>query len=162
MDHPFVALLAGLAVTALLSFGVKPLVRYAVGSIDKDLPSTTAAQQKKQWLELVKGDAGGKVLGWLERLMFFGAFAANMPLGIGAWLAFKVASKWNVWENVILLPTEIEGVEKLGFLIARRRWGSAILMSFLIGTAYNIIAGFIGGTIFLHWAEICRILGFLH
>jgi len=138
---PILHIAAGLAVTVLLGFLAKPLSKYAKKSMPLPAPS---AELEPRWKEFTMGDGGGALLGWLERFMFFCAFLMGAHVAIGAWLAFKVAAKWNTWSNVISVPTAIEKVDPVDFLIARRRWGSRLLMTFLIGTAYNIIVGMLG------------------
>jgi uncharacterized membrane protein len=80
----------------------------------------------------------------LERLLYFGAFWNKEPLIITAWLAFKLASKWNVWTNVIAVPGKINQIDPLDYLIARRKWGSHLLLTFLIGTLSNLILAYVG------------------
>ena len=111
-----------------------------------------------KWASLTKGDGSGVVLGHLERLVFFGAFWIDALTIVAAWLAFKVASKWNVWSNVISVPKTISGIDELDYLIARRRWGSQVLMTFLIGTLSNIIVGFLAAQIGGHGYELARSL----
>lgn len=136
-----VEILLGLLGTFILGFAVKPLMACAKKSMPVPPPSTALAAQ---WTNLTSGNEGGCVLGYLERILFFGAFWAEAHTVIGAWLAFKVASKWNVWSNVISVPEIIEGLDPINYLIARRCWGSQLLMTFLIGTLSNVIIGFLG------------------
>ena len=144
-------LFAGLIVTIALGAGAKPLLRYAGGSMPLVPPSKASDEQKRQWLELVKGSEGGAILGWLERLMFFAAFLLAAHIAVAAWLAFKVASKWQAWATVISIPDKLEiWNDDLDYLIARRRWGSHLLMTFLIGTAYNILVGMAGAAVVLY------------
>lgn len=160
MSQSLPHLIAGLLVTILLGFGVRPLLSRATESMPPIPPSEASEKQKQQWKELVAGNEGGAVLGWLERLMFFAAFIADAPIAVGAWLAFKVASKWQAWTSIISVPSKIEGFnDELDFLIARRRWGSHLLITFLIGTAYNVLAGMVGAAVALHWEQIFKLIG---
>lgn len=134
-------LLIGLLAVYILGLGVGPLLKRVQKSAP--LPAPSEALRDK-WVLLTQGDEGGKILGKLERLLFFGAFWIDAPVVIAAWLAFKVASKWNAWSNVISVPETMSGMDELDYLIARRRWGSQVLMTFLIGTLSNIIIGFLG------------------
>jgi hypothetical protein len=154
---PLSHVLIGLVVTILLGFGVSPVMDYAKKSMHLPPPSEATADQ---WSQLMKGRESGAVLGWLERFMFFAAFLAGADIAVAAWLAFKVASKWNAWENVITVPKALEGVSELDFLIARRAWGSHVLMTFLIGTAYNVVAGLLGAATARHIDQIKGALGF--
>jgi hypothetical protein len=133
--------LLGLFATLVLGFGVKPLIDCAKKSMVLPAPNATL---EREWAALMKGNEGGRVLGYLERFFFFGAFWGEANGAAAAWLAFKVASKWNAWSNVISVPKEIEGLDPIQFLIARRCWGSHLLTTFLIGTLANILAGGLG------------------
>lgn len=146
----FWQVLIGLLAMLILGLGVKPLMDYAKRSMHLPPPS---ARLKAQWVALTKGNEGGRVLGYLERFLFFGAFWAEAQIVVGAWLAFKVASKWNAWSNIVAVPQAIEGLDPIDYLIARRSWGSHLLMTFLIGTLSNLIIGFLA-------VEIGRALGF--
>jgi hypothetical protein len=131
----------GLIIIFLLGLGVGPLIRCVQRSVTLEPPDE---EHKDKWIKLTEGNEGGAMLGNLERLLFFGALWKGMPLLVGAWLAFKVASKWNVWSNIISVPKEISGVDPIGYLNARRRWGSQLLSTFLVGTLANVIIAYIG------------------
>ena len=94
------------------------------------------------------------MLGWLERSMFLSALSADAALLIGAWLAFKVASKWQAWSGVISVPNSIEGLDPMDYLLARRSWGSHLLVTFLVGTAYNILVALLAITVSQSWPEL--------
>jgi len=143
-----VTILLGLGVAAL-GEGVPYIFRIATKSMLRNPPAQADESQRQQWEELMQGDEGGRVLGYLERLIFFGAFLAGAPLLVGVWLAFKVASKWEAWTNIIAVPKELQGIDTLDFLIARRRWGQHVLMTFLIGTAFNVLVAMIGAAVAL-------------
>ena len=84
----------GLLLTYILGLCVGPLVK----CIQRSAPlNPLNAALKGKWQELTKGNEGGKLLGDQERLLFFSAFWMDWPAVIAAWLAFKVASKWNAW-----------------------------------------------------------------
>src|SRR5262245_41151999 len=100
MSLPLSSVIAGFLVTLALGFGAGPYVRWA-GKSSTELPDGAPEKQKLQWKELTSGGEGGAFIGWLERFMFFGAFLTeSAPLAVGAWLTFKVASKWNAWTNI--------------------------------------------------------------
>lgn len=133
--------LSGLFANYLLGFGTKWLIDLASKSIKLEPPTKRI---RDAWKELTSENEGGAYLGYLERLLFFGAFWNDAPIVIGAWLAFKVASKWNAWTNVISVPKNLKGVDELAYLIARRKWGSHLLTTFLVGTLANLIFGYLG------------------
>jgi len=136
--------LVGLLTTFILGLGVDPLLKHLQKSAALTPPNETL---RDKWATLTQGNEGGKILGYLERLLFFGAFWIDAPVVIASWLAFKVASNWNAWSNVISVPTKISGIDELDYLVARRRWGSQLLMTFLIGTLSNVVTGFLGAVI---------------
>lgn len=76
----------------------------------------------------------GYVLGICEAIIFMATFAFGIAIG-AAWLAFKVASKWQSWS--ILAKAKDPEVEKLATVeeISRQ------YHNFLVGTAANIIVG---------------------
>jgi len=119
---PLSQIAVGLLITLLLGFGAKPLLRQATKSMSPLRPPSAALTD--QWAILTSASEGGAMLGWLERFIFFVALWAEAHILIGAWLAFKVASKWQAWSNVISVPNSIEGLDPIDFLIARRSWGS--------------------------------------
>lgn len=82
----------------------------------------------------------GAILGLLERIVFFGAMWVGKHEVIAGWLAFKVASKWAIFNYIIKFPDELEGVSKISYLVARRKLGSLRMMTFLIGTLANVVA----------------------
>lgn len=142
--------IVSLGVVIVLGQLVKPLVKYVKSSSPLDLPSNIT---NDQWESLKTDNKGGSVLGNLERLLFLGAFWGNMPLLIGMWLAFKVASKWDVWSNVINLPRvdAMDTSDEIERLIFRRQWGLQLLSSFLVGTASNILIAMIGYAAGTQW-----------
>lgn len=97
--------LIGLVSNWLLGFVTKWFVDSSGKSIELIPPSPDLSGQ---WKELTGGNEGGTYLGYLERLLFFGAFWKGEPIVIGAWLAFKVASKWNAWTNIVSVPKSMQ------------------------------------------------------
>jgi hypothetical protein len=86
-------------------------------------------------------EASGSWIGFLERtLALISAWTGQYEL-LGGWFAFKVASKWETYANVLRLPDEINGIDELDYLRARRAWGSRVAMRFLAGSATNAIIG---------------------
>ena len=88
------------------------------------------------------GPFAGPVQGILDRLIFFAAILLESPEAVAAWLAFKVASKWEVWGNLIQVPQRLEGVQDIDYLAARHSWGSFLLTRFIVGTAVNLLLAF--------------------
>lgn len=136
--------LIGLVVTYLLGLSVGCMVK----SVERGLSASLQNEDvKDKWESLITDpstDHSGELLGKLERLLFFIGFWFQAYEVVGGWLAFKVAAKWEAWSSVIAIPTEIDNVTNLDYAIARRRWGSQRLMSFLVGTLANVLVAFIG------------------
>ena len=151
----FWQIIIGLLTVFLLGLTVGPLVKHVQTIIPLHAPNEAL---KEKWMLLTEGNEGGWVLGNLERLLFLGAFWIQSPAVIAAWLAFKVATKWNAWSNVISVPKALPSVDEVEYLIARRRWGSQLLTTFLVGTLSNVIIGFLGYLIGHHGYELARSL----
>lgn len=141
----------GFAATLVFGFGAKPIQSLAKRRMSLRPPNE---RLKQQWELLASANEGGALLGWLERFIFFGALWADASLLIGAWLAFKVASKWQAWSSVISVPSSIEGLDPMDYLLARRSWGSHLLMTFLVGTAYNILVALLAIAVGQYWQEL--------
>ena len=84
---------------------------------------------------------GGEFLGKLERITFFAALATCHPELIAGWLLFKVASKWEFWQNIVKVGTGDDGHMTLH---TRRAWGSNVYQRFLSGTLLNILFAGLG------------------
>jgi hypothetical protein len=147
--------IVGLAVTLLLGLAVKPLLQLAQQKSELIPPSS---RLRDEWSSVTKGDEGGGIVGHLERPLFFGCLWFHADLLIGAWLAFKVASKWNAWSNVTAVPDQIEGVDAFAYLASRRRWASNVLTTFLVGTLANILVGGAGVVVGRYGLEFARLI----
>lgn len=143
--------LVGLFVLTLLGLGARPLMKAVKAAAPAPSPNDTLTYK---WESLTADDTNGRVLGHLERLLFFIAVWQQAHVIVGSWLAFKVASKWNVWSNLIALPKELPAVEQIDYLIARRRWGAQTLMRFLIGTLYNLVAALVAWGTGMHALDL--------
>lgn len=91
------------------------------------------------WEDLLGRTSGGLWIGRLERIVFFIAFMHGKESVAAGWLAFKLASKWEVWRNVIQVPTKIAAVSDLDWFVARNNLGSWLLVRFWVGTLTNIV-----------------------
>lgn len=124
-------IVAGLIITFLLGLTVRPLLKKLKAGIELPPPRPNL---KDEWHAITgrdeddknkhrkNKDKSGEILGRLERLLFFIAFWNESYVIIAGWLTFKVGSKWQVWSNVIAVPKDIEGVDPLSYLRARRQW----------------------------------------
>ena len=131
----------GLALVTLLGLGVPPLLERVKKGMKLAPPNNSV---REEWKQLTGGNEGGCILGVLERWLFFAVFWINEPTAIAVWLAFKVASKWDAWKNVIAIPEKMDGATEWEFLTARRKWGSQMYATFLIGTLANVLIGMLG------------------
>jgi hypothetical protein len=105
----------------------------------------------EDWLRVLTstGSKGGTWIGRLESLLVYLVVLHardDAGLVIGGWLAFKVASKWETWANVIKVPEILNDTlndreAKLDYLRARRDWSNLLYERFLIGTLLNILLG---------------------
>jgi len=97
-------------------------------------------------------------LGFFESILFYISIILKIPELIFGWFAFMVASKWEIWANVVKVPEKIENEIKndLDYLRARHAWGSRLLQRFLLGTMMNLIAAFIGALIALIMFTYCN------
>ena len=142
LDHP-IQLLVALLITLAFAWPVEAILRSVANSVEIPRPAKIPEAKWKQ-LTTIPGPHGGRWIGHVERLLFFLLLIAGVPeLGV-AWLAFKVASKWEAWNNVYKIPDTLTDATQFEFLLARTRWGSRTLQRSLIGTAANIVAALPG------------------
>jgi hypothetical protein len=128
----------GLSVAVLMSFGVRGLFRKLRKHEDYHCVDEKLA---KTFLIGQMSPVFGKVLGLLEVVLFYVAFAAHMPKVIVGWLAFKLVSKWLAWSLVVKTPEHIDGLDPMYYLGARNRIATYTLQRWLIGTLANLVAG---------------------
>ena len=135
--------LVGLGLSLLARFPVSLLIRRVKDGIP---PISPSLEMKEKWAALTadpESDKSGRVLGDLERALFFLAFWYTSWELVAAWLAFKVAAKWEAWSTTGALPEALPNTDPLSYLIARRAWASQRLMAFLIGTLANVLVAFV-------------------
>lgn len=124
---------------------VRPILRIVTKEIDDNRGQ---GYSTKEWKDLIEPPkAGGFWLGAFERIFFFFLFLLLKPELIAIWLAFKVASKWEVWQNIIKVPGESDTKDERLTLGVRRAWGSRVKERFLIGTLLNILLGLAGAIV---------------
>jgi hypothetical protein len=135
------ALGVGIIVTWILGLFVRP---WALDAVTINPPETGGGSWRQ------KDVSGGPQLGFLERLLFFiSAWASGAYVLGGAWLAFKVASKWYGWQHIVKVPDKPDTLT----LDDRHRLGSWITSRFLLGTLYNMLAGISGAGV-ARWLDI--------
>jgi hypothetical protein len=117
-------------------------------SVSREELAAPNASVEARWSAITKEDDRGRAIGMLERLIFFIAIWMRADTLVVAWLAFKVASKWDVWKNIVDVPASLEGSTtleaKLDALKARRQWGGRRYVRFMVGTSANLLFALIG------------------
>jgi len=105
----------------------------------------------KKWIYWGQGNLFGKPNLWLglfEVTLFYICLLVNKPEGIGAWLVFKVAAKWQSWATIVKFPDKIAKIKDFIYIQLRNDLATSVLQRFLIGTILNIMVAFIGVAIF--------------
>jgi hypothetical protein len=118
-----------------------------------DLSKPPEGVDEKLWAALQppsdKNEYAGKTLGLLERAVAFisGYQGVEGYVLLGGYLAFKLGSKWPVWQHVFHYPASLvdEKIDSLQYMKATRLWGGIALMRFLIGTTTNVLLGIVLG-----------------
>ena len=110
----------------------------------KIIPKLTETGQINQW-NLVSdfGFTAGGYIATIERIIFFFAILLSKELIVGAWLTFKIASKWESWTNIVRVPTKKDDKGAFDFTI-RRYWGTLVMQRFIIGTGLNLLFAGVG------------------
>ncbi len=158
-----VSAFAGYVLIVLLDSPIANLIKIYSDKITIPLPKGLDA---KKWNSLTgydaaEGGGGAKFIGKLERLLFYIAILIHAPELIAAWIAFKLASKWETWNNMIKVPEKLTGVDQLEYLLARRRWGTKTYQRFLIGTILDFFAAIAGFALFYFLKQSGLIPGLL-
>jgi hypothetical protein len=130
----------GLAVSLVLEVAVSWVLR----RVQMEAPAPEGLDPE-QWKAVTQPSSKGPAwVGRLERVLFFFALYFHALELVAGWLVFKVGSKWEVWNNVVQVPTSLNKVDDIDYLRARHFWGLSLLHRFLIGTLANVIASILG------------------
>jgi hypothetical protein len=140
---PFVA---GMLVTGVLGRMVERMLRATreLFWTDDFLPSPAKEAWEKMFKMSPDTHTPVRWLGWMERFGFFLAFWSGEAVLVGGWLAFKVASKWAAWQNIVKVPESNENFSGEQLASARFRLGTHLLQRFLLGTLGNVLAALVG------------------
>ena len=134
-----------ISIVVLILFGLP--IRAILDSIAHNIKiEEPEGVNKEQWEKLINipGKHGAWWLGISERLVFFLSLWVGAPTLVAAWLAFKVASKWESWSNLTRVPDKLEEAKlPIEYFTARTRWSSRTMQRFLVGTALNLLSAFI-------------------
>ena len=105
-----------------------------------------STERSRLWLAAISNQhtaPGGRLLGRLEALVLFASLWVGSAAAVGGWLAFKLATKWEAWTNIVVPDGNVLkpfGEDEIRNLWARHRWGVWLLRRFLIGTLWNIVS----------------------
>jgi len=140
----------GALVTMLLGLCVPRILTRLRDEIE--IPSISrAAEVEQKWKQLHEHPrAGGTWVGHLERLLMYGLLflePKDAAAAIGIWVAFKLAAKWEAWNNIARVPEQLDehhSVDKLDYAIGRRKWAAQSYATFVVGTGANFIAAGFG------------------
>jgi len=89
------------------------------------------------------------LIGAADRIVAFFSIKDGKPEWLAAWLALKVAAKWDAWANITKVPPKLPGVADLDFLRSRASWGARTYQRFIVGTFVNVLAGILGVGIYV-------------
>jgi uncharacterized membrane protein YeaQ/YmgE (transglycosylase-associated protein family) len=129
----------GILITIVLGLGVTPFIEKKVPKLEK--PDSI---KDEDWGAITKRSGAGEWIGFFERILSFISFTVSEYAIFGGWLAFKLAAKWEVWKNIVQVPSNLEGISPLVWYQVRKAFGSWILSRFLLGTLMNALIGAIG------------------
>lgn len=141
--QPDLHALIGLGVTMI--FGgvlVKPLIKH-VGKRLGPLPPPSD-ETCEQWNKLTTMDTGGDYIGHVERPIFFASLwiPGAWPL-LSSWLIFKLAFYWQS-ANLSAFPEKPPGWVEAEYLFVKRKLGTHLVTTALVGTGANIVLALIG------------------
>jgi hypothetical protein len=97
------------------------------------------------WIPSAKGSAD---LGEAERALFFLSWFILPEIVVG-WFLFKVASKWELWNNIYQFPSSFEKEDPRKSLAARIWLGARTYQRFLLGAILNILVSLAGYSVYL-------------
>ena len=86
------------------------------------------------------------MVGVVERVLYTAAWLAGKPEFVAVWLALKVAGQWSRWSGEVTL-----GQEKAA--------GRAVFNVFLLGNAFSIAYGLVGGLLIVSLSSDSPSLG---
>ena len=81
------------------------------------------------------------LLGFLEVIFYYFAIYLNQPELIVAWLAFKVASKWNTWSTIGKVPEHLQDINGFDYLEAKNKVATVTLQRWFLGNLLNVFGG---------------------
>jgi hypothetical protein len=140
-------IIIALAIAILPNIGEKGLTGFILSRMGLDSSKLPDGIPQEIWdaVQPVSADVGGKWIGSIER--FVSSIAAWLVVYeiLAGWFAFKVASKWETWSNVVKVPDSLDGKTDITYLKARRILSSHLYARFLLGSGINVCVGIVIG-----------------
>jgi hypothetical protein len=132
--------------TLLCGCLIKPILSRIDDAIKRPPPHRFGCDE---WEKAINNNSDRKRFSWLgqfERIFFYTALYKQSPGLIAGWLAFKLASKWEIWNHIMKVPEEFSRNPDypLTNFTAMNRWGSWLLERWLVGTLGNILVALLG------------------
>lgn len=160
--------LYGALVVILIGFTVGPLLNCIASFKNVKPPVNLNTNSSNDLKAIVFGSTiiskSGIWIGRLESFIFYISFLhfeESAVYVIGGWLAFKVASKWETWNNIHKVPVYFKGIDENEFFKFRRVWGDTVYERFIIGTLFNIFIGFFA-YLFVQFLQIKEVKMFIY
>ncbi len=144
-SHPW-QFFAGLAVVWFLGSGVDKILAVVKKDFDINRPKIAKLRSWKDVFQ-IPSERGSSWIGRSERVLFYLSWFL-VPEMIAGWLLFKVASKWEVWNNIYKMPAKFERNTVKDSLVARIWLGARTYQRFLLGASLNILDSIIGLIVF--------------
>ena len=137
----------GFLFTLVTGFAVAPFLKKLRRHID--VPAVSAdPESEAAWRKLRElPKLSGTWIGIFERLIFFSALVIGSWETIGIWIAFKAAARWKARNHVGHIPGTVNGVDPPQWDCARRVWATQEYMTFIVGTAANLLLASTGAAI---------------
>lgn len=134
----FIQIIVAVLLTVFFGLFVKQFLERVTRDLELPPPKKVNAEDWKKVYKPGKDQLATEWMGVLERFVFLAGFWLGKPAIIAGWLAFKVATKWEIWKNIIQVPATL-GEDKLSYLQSRSAWGSLVFIRILIGTLSNLL-----------------------
>jgi undecaprenyl pyrophosphate phosphatase UppP len=134
----FIQIIVAVLLTVFFGLFVRRFVERVTRDIELPPPKKVKPEDWEKVYKPGKDQLATKWMGVLECFVFLAGFWLEKPVIIAGWLAFKVATKWEVWKNIIQVPVTF-GKDELSYLQSRSALGSWVFIRFLIGTLANLL-----------------------
>src|SRR5262249_26459559 len=141
------AISARLMLTSATAIGAGLWITALLGLLSKDFLNCSVWVKFPpgfEFFEKTESGGGGKQLGVLERVLFFGSLWIGRYEVVAGWLAFKVAAKWASWQHITRMPETIFPSDVAKDMEIKRVVSARVLGRFLNGTLFNILCAAIG------------------